>query len=80
MTLCIPFLHLLILKFIKNQGDLAVNLTAVTGTVFRFTAESPWFFSSLFLNFFSAREPFSGPTDGLGKLGMCALERARFFL
>ena len=28
----------------------------------------------------SARGPFSGPTDGLGKLGICALERARFFL
>ena len=28
----------------------------------------------------SARGPFSGPTDGLGKLGIGALERARFFL
>ena len=65
-----PFCLFLFLNFHKKPGD-----------VEKLGFPHPLVFSSLFLYFFfSARGLFFGPTDGLGKLGICALERARFFL
>ena len=74
MTLCIPFLYF----FIKNQGDLAVNLKTITVRFLDSLLNPPGFFLPFFSIFFHLQAVFRA-NRWSGSAGNVCIGKSAFF-